>query len=478
MSSPSPGGPPRNQEPATTNQGPAPDSSSFYRWIRDLGIARTQDRWVGGVAGGIARRTGLDLALVRGLIVVLVIFGGVGVLLYGIAWALLPEPDGRIHVEQAGRGSWTTGLTGATVLVALGLLRPGLPVLGDGGSDLLWALFWIGAVVLVVYWIINRSGGDTPPPGMRGQDARPQAHDDAVPGDEPVGPQDDLVPTHAPPYRPYQPGQSPWAGSSFSYAGDSYQQPLPAREPMTPPRALRPSGSTTALLIGGSLILAALVLALDYTGVLGLTDPLVVGLAAGTTVLALGIIGLGVRGRSSGLVGFTAALAIVGALVASFTPVGGTWAMAQESTVRPTTPGVAAGGYGSIAADTTIDLTELPQLSEDLLVPVDSLVSDVTVLVPQDVPVEVRGRMPLGSVDTRSTGSDAAARTFEGGVLDVDRDELTPGATGPAIILELGGALSDVTVVTVVTETDDPERTDPAPIDPAPTDPAPTGDTP
>ncbi len=492
MTSPPPGGPPWHEEPATTNQSSAPDSSSFYRWIRGLGITRTQDRWVGGVAGGIARRTGLDLALVRGLIVVLIIFGGVGVLLYGIAWALLPEPDGRIHVEQAGRGSWTTGLTGATALVALGLLRPGLPILGDGGSDVLWTLFWIGAVVLVVYWIINRSGRGTLPVWMKGsgaaappasgrtagpvdparatqqtvpaQNAQPEDRDGA--GHEPGEREEDVSPTHA---LPYQPGQSPWAGSSFAYSADTYQQPpLPTKAPVAPPRALRPSGSTTALLIGGALILATLVLALDYTGVLGLNKPLVVALAAGTIVLALGIIALGVRGRTSGLVGFTAALATIGALVASFTPVGGTWAVAQESTLRPATPGIAADGYSSIAADTTIDLTELPQLTEELIVPVSSLASDVTVLIPEDVPAEVRGQVPLGAVDIRSAGPDGVDRTLEGDV-EVSRDELTPDATGPAIVLDLGGALSDITILT--------ESSEPAPSDPTPKDPAPTGET-
>ena len=74
---------------------------NFFDWIRSQGIHRGRERWVGGVASGIAQRFGVDPLIVRGILIVLTVFAGVGVLLYGIAWALLPEPDGRIHVQEA-----------------------------------------------------------------------------------------------------------------------------------------------------------------------------------------------------------------------------------------------------------------------------------------------------------------------------------------------------------------------------------------
>src|SRR5919205_1495461 len=72
--------------------GSRPAGNSFFAWLRGLGIVRGEDRWIGGVASGVARRTGLDPILVRGLFILLAVFGGIGVLLYGAAWALLPEP--------------------------------------------------------------------------------------------------------------------------------------------------------------------------------------------------------------------------------------------------------------------------------------------------------------------------------------------------------------------------------------------------
>ncbi|WP_028279639.1 PspC domain-containing protein, partial [Arthrobacter sp. H5] len=94
-------------QPAAAPQEQPSSSNGFFTWIRGLGISRGGDRWIGGVATGISARTGLDPILVRGIFVVLAVFGGIGLLLYGMAWALLPEPDGRIHIESAGRGSWT-----------------------------------------------------------------------------------------------------------------------------------------------------------------------------------------------------------------------------------------------------------------------------------------------------------------------------------------------------------------------------------
>jgi len=57
------------------------------------------NRVLGGVAGGIAAYTGLDSALVRLITAAVVIFTGVGPLLYILAWIVLPQ-----------EGSATTGL--------------------------------------------------------------------------------------------------------------------------------------------------------------------------------------------------------------------------------------------------------------------------------------------------------------------------------------------------------------------------------
>jgi phage shock protein C len=54
------------------------------------------DRVIAGVAGGIARRFGLNSTLVRLAWVLSVLFGGFGILAYAILWIALPQRPAQI----------------------------------------------------------------------------------------------------------------------------------------------------------------------------------------------------------------------------------------------------------------------------------------------------------------------------------------------------------------------------------------------
>lgn len=55
------------------------------------GLRRSlQDRWLGGVCGGLARFTGVDSWLWRLGFALLLIVGGTGLLLYVLMWILVP----------------------------------------------------------------------------------------------------------------------------------------------------------------------------------------------------------------------------------------------------------------------------------------------------------------------------------------------------------------------------------------------------
>lgn len=49
------------------------------------------DRLIAGVCGGVARWSGLDVALVRIVVVLLAVFGGSGLLVYALGWLLIPD---------------------------------------------------------------------------------------------------------------------------------------------------------------------------------------------------------------------------------------------------------------------------------------------------------------------------------------------------------------------------------------------------
>ena len=57
----------------------------------------TDDRFVGGVCGGLGAHLGVDPTVVRPAVVLMALANGVGFLLYAVAWAVLPE-IGRAHV--------------------------------------------------------------------------------------------------------------------------------------------------------------------------------------------------------------------------------------------------------------------------------------------------------------------------------------------------------------------------------------------
>ena len=59
------------------------------------------DRKIGGVCAAFARAYGWDLTLVRLVLVLLVIFGGTGLLAYIICWIVIPEdPVGLPYPQQ------------------------------------------------------------------------------------------------------------------------------------------------------------------------------------------------------------------------------------------------------------------------------------------------------------------------------------------------------------------------------------------
>ena len=59
------------------------------------------DRMIAGVCGGFAAYSGIDANIVRLLMVLLAVLGGGGVVLYLIAWAVVPVEDAG---EAAGNG--------------------------------------------------------------------------------------------------------------------------------------------------------------------------------------------------------------------------------------------------------------------------------------------------------------------------------------------------------------------------------------
>lgn len=83
-----------------------------------------RDRILGGVAGGVAAYLGVDPVLVRLAFVALTLAAGFGVMLYIVAWIIIPqEPEGgEPRPAEEARPSLGGRVVFGTILVALGIL--------------------------------------------------------------------------------------------------------------------------------------------------------------------------------------------------------------------------------------------------------------------------------------------------------------------------------------------------------------------
>ncbi len=126
--------------------------------MRDLGRLRrsSSDRRIAGVAGGIARHLDIDPLVVRVTLVVLVFFGGSGLLVYAACWLLVPSDDTGEAVVRLDARSRSIALLVAGALAALSLLGDSL-----GGWGFPWPVAVLGLLVLV--YLLARGRDRTAP---------------------------------------------------------------------------------------------------------------------------------------------------------------------------------------------------------------------------------------------------------------------------------------------------------------------------
>ncbi len=132
-----------------------------YRTLR----RSATDRKVAGVAGGLARHLDIDPLLVRVLLVVLVFFGGAGLLVYGVLWLLVPD-------ERSGHAAVPSDDSTRNVLVIVALVVAGLIAFTTGiGGDSGGAWFLsVVAIAAVAFYLIRQPKGQS-----TGQHTQPEA---------------------------------------------------------------------------------------------------------------------------------------------------------------------------------------------------------------------------------------------------------------------------------------------------------------
>lgn len=445
---------PAPEAPPLYNYGQPPGQAQplgFFDWIRSRGIQRGRDRWVGGVASGIANRMGVDPLIVRGIVIVLSVFAGVGVLLYGIAWALLPEPDGRIHVQEAAAGRWSSGMTGALITTVIGLPGLGSGIWGwdrHGFGGFIWAVFWVGGIIYLIYYLTQRNKTPNGTAAMSSPSygvAGPNQPSNAAPsyaapsstapsgysqsGYDYSGYDQSTVPGPAwgapPPSGPAAPG---------GYRPDG--APIPPAKPRNP----GPGAPAVAVTVGTALLVGGGIKALDATNVIDLgNSSTAIVWASGAAVIGLGILFAGLRGRTSGILGFFAVLALIVGAIFNVVPNGDRFRF-QNADWSPATIEQARSGFEITGGTGTADLTKLalnPPLGSDVVVPIDATASSLTVVIPDTVPVQIQADMTMGNLN--EGGRSHGGMTMQQNDYNTDK----PGAR---LILTISGTVSNVTI--------------------------------
>lgn len=133
------------------------------------------DRIVGGVAAGVAQYFRIDPTIVRLAWLLIVLWGGAGVLLYLIAWVIVPrEPSGGSYTAASSEPPWESsrgdyGRLGQTdrdrtalgwVLVAVGI---GLVLMRLGVVGWLFSPTVMLAVLLIVIGLFFLGKNERPP---------------------------------------------------------------------------------------------------------------------------------------------------------------------------------------------------------------------------------------------------------------------------------------------------------------------------
>lgn len=424
------GGPAYTQAPASSSphqptQPTAKPEASFFRWIRESRVERTNDRVIAGVCGAIARELGWNVTLVRVLMVVSVFFGGFGGLLYGIAWLLLPdELDHRILLEEIIAGQWDWAFVGVILAIVIaGGFGFGVGFDWDYGFGLHWGINVMPLLLamLVFYLLVDngrrRFRAPVAPPAPSGTPYPPQPNAytsggaPVHPMPQPSAPAQPVTQQPVMPQRPVppqsmaaapNPQQQAWSqaysqtasSAAVPPAAQPYAQsampmgaapaaqqtpaytaqpaaaavPMPAT-PREPRRARRKgAGPMVVLLFFGLILASAGILAIvldDRTTFIGEVQPLIIYVGAIVAVLGAIIVVLGCCGRrTGGLHPFVWTLMF---LAACFMAVGGAWSV-MDQYKNAVSRDYTRIGIGPDSVDTSLTAKDMDEITKGIAV--------------------------------------------------------------------------------------------------------------
>lgn len=365
--------PPPTDAPPLADHGPRVGADD----LRDLGRLRrsSSDRKIAGVAGGLARHLDVDPLLVRVALVVLIFFGGSGLLIYGAGWLLLPMDDGREAPVRLDDRSRTVALVVIGVVAALSLVGG-----ATDGPGLLWPLVVVAAIVGGVLLLKDQ--------GVR------------------------------------LPRRAPSADRTGADGPAAWTEPIPAPV-MTPPAPVRPDPRRTGpLLFGFTVALMAVVV-----GLVGVADLAGAGITPVTyPASALAVVGLmlvvgAFLGRAGGLILVGLLLLPVLAVTAVIESIDG-----EDVALQPRTAAELPLTHDGDVGSYRLDLTglEFPLALQGRRITLSEDIGRLEVIVPADVNVIVEATIDgAGQIDVFDRTADGLGPSLSAGALNDPAQALT-----------------------------------------------------
>jgi phage shock protein PspC (stress-responsive transcriptional regulator) len=347
---------------------------------------------IAGVAGGIADYLGIEAWVVRIGFVVLVPFGGFGLLAYLIAWLLVPvagtDQSLATSVLRRPPSGWRSYVGVALILLAVVVLASAF-----SQPSVIWA------IALIAFGLFLFRQDDPEPPGPRppGGGPDPDGTTAQLPAVPAIPPADTTTTTE-----PLAPPPAPERDTATLPSDLPVWSPPPpppdwaAAWGAPPPRRPRRRPFLGPLTFAVALIVTGLALVLDNLDVIDLSIGQV--LAVFLTVLGAGLLVGTWWGRAWGLipVGLLAVPLVAVTALAGPVPVQGGVA---ERLFQPTTPAEVRPSYRLAGGEMILDLSRVKFGPGSPPVEASVAGGRLLVVVPDEVAADVRGRVGVGSLD-------------------------------------------------------------------------------
>ncbi len=385
------------------------------------------DRYIGGVAAGLADYFNIDPTLVRVAFAVSLAIGGVGVFAYLVLLALVPVEGDPDQPAPPVTGRRRTVAIGGTVLVGVLLFVASI----SGGSGTSW-LFGFGPGVLfgILLWVLVAAGlfwavGKAARPGDASPDGA--SHPEKVPAAQPTG-SFAPSPSQVPPAAAAVAGREEQTETEVLESSTAETEVLPdsaAGAASSTPSTFGKVMTWLAIAFAGFVLLSILAaISFGVTALFGAIPAAVLVVGCG-----IGVVALALSDRPQ-LALWTTAAAVAVALPMAVVSIAsleieGDWGEINEQ------PGSAfeipAEGYQMAAGALKVDLRDFPfRKGKTVELNTDSGFGATSVIVPDDVCVVGNVEGKVGYIDMR--GSESSG-------IDPRRSLTQPNANVP--VLEL-----------------------------------------